>query len=283
MSAPYELRIRPSDNAVNIDWRELWRYRDLLYLMVRRDFVSKYKQTVLGPAWFVFQPLVTTFVFTFVFSGVAKISTDGLPPVLFFMCGMLAWSYFSHTFTGASTTLVGHAPLFGKVYFPRLVVPLSLSISNLFAFGIQLVSFLLIYFYFKEFAFTGSSFGMRWEAVALPLLILHIGALSLGVGLWMSALTAKYRDFTHLSTFLVQIWMYGTPVIYPLSAMPEKWRPWIILNPMTMPVEAFRYIFLGTGLVDVRYFGVSILVTALFLATGLIVFERVERTFIDSV
>lgn len=283
MTHTYELRIRPNRSWLRIDWHGLWEYRDLLFLLVRRDFVSKYKQTILGPLWFIIQPLITTVVFSVIFGGVAKISTDGLPPTLFYLCGMLGWSYFSNTFTSTSTTLVTNAGLFGKVYFPRLVVPISTVISNLFAFLIQLATFLAFWIYFKYFNAAGAHFNVRWEVVALPLLVLQIGVLSLGVGLWMSALTAKYRDFTHLSGFVVQLWMYATPVIFPLSMIPQQWRWLVVLNPMTMPVESFKYIFLGQGNVDPTYLLISVLVTIFVGFSGLFIFQKVERTFVDVI
>jgi lipopolysaccharide transport system permease protein len=283
MNHTYELRIRPNRSWIKIDWPGLWEYRDLLFLLVRRDFVSKYKQTILGPLWFIIQPLITTIVFSVIFGGVAKIPTDGLPPTLFYLCGMLGWSYFANTFTSTSTTLVANAGLFGKVYFPRLVVPLSTVISNLFAFAIQLATFAVFWVYFKALTSSGSRFDLRWEVVALPLLVVQIGALSLGVGLWMSALTAKYRDFTHLSGFVVQLWMYATPVIFPLSMIPERWRWLVVLNPMTMPVESFKYIFLGQGSVDPLYLGISVVVSAAVVLSGLLIFQKVERSFVDVV
>jgi lipopolysaccharide transport system permease protein len=279
----YEITLRPNTNWIKIDWRGLWEYRDLLLILVRRDFVSKYKQTVLGPAWFIIQPLFTTLVFTVLFGSVAKIPTDGLPPALFYLCGMLAWSYFANTFASTSSTFVSNAQLFGKVYFPRLVVPLSSVISNLFAFGLQLATFLVFWVYFKWLAASAGQFAMRWELVTLPFIVFQLGCLSLGVGLWMSALTAKYRDFTHLSSFIVQLWMYATPVIFPLSLIPNRWRWLVVLNPMAMPVEAFKYVFLGQGSVDPFYYGVSVAVTAIVLLTGFLLFQKVERTFVDTV
>ena len=279
----YELRIRPNGSWLRFDWRGIWEYRDLLFLLVRRDFVSKYQQTVLGPAWFVIQPLVTTLVFTLIFGKAAKIPTDGLPPMLFYLCGMLAWSYFANTFGSTSTTLVGNAGLFGKVYFPRMVVPLSTLLSNLFAFAIQLATFLLFWAFFKYFTPGGAHIQMRWQVIALPLLILHLAALSLGVGLWMSALTAKYRDFAQLSGFMIQLWMYGTPVIFPLSVIPLTWRWLVLLNPMTMPTEAFKYIFLGQGFCNTGYYAISAIITVVVLVTGQMIFQKVERNFVDVV
>lgn len=277
----YELRIHPNRNWIRIDWLGIWEYRDLLFLLVRRDFVSKYRQTVLGPAWFVIQPLLTTLVFTVIFGRVARIPTDGIPPVLFYLCGLLGWSYFANTFNSTASTLVSNAALFGKVYFPRLIVPLSTMLSNLFALAIQLLTFLIFWMYFKWSPVTAATFHARWEVLALPLLVLQVSALSLGVGLWMSALTAKYRDFTHLTSFLVQLWMYATPVVFPLSLVPERWRWLVVLNPMTAPTEAFRYVFLGEASVNALDIGTSITVTVLILVSGLLIFQKVERTFVD--
>lgn len=282
-SVPYQLVIRPSQSWLRIDYRSLWQYRDLLLLLVRRDFVSKYKQTVLGPAWFILQPLLTTLVFTVIFGGLARLSTDGVPPVLFYLCGLTAWSYFAQSVTSTSSTFVSNAHLFGKVYFPRLIVPLSSVLSNLLAFAIQLATFLAVYAYFKLVTAAGATFGPRPELLLFPLLVVQIAMLSLGVGLWMSALTAKYRDFAHLSGFMIQLWMYATPVIYPLSVVPEKWRWVAVLNPMTVPVESFKALFLGVGSVSPAHIGLSVAVSVCVLLTGLLAFQNVERNFVDSV
>ena len=279
----YELVIRPTRGWFNLQLADVWRYRDLLFLLVHRDFVSKYKQTILGPAWFILQPLLTTVVFTLIFANVAKIPTDGLPPVIFYLAGLLPWSYFAQTFQSTSSTLVANAGLFGKVYFPRLVVPLSAVISNCIALTLQLATFLAFWAYFKFFTPAGPSFGFTNAVVWFPLLLLQIAALSLGVGLWLSALTAKYRDFAFLSGFIIQIWMYATPVIYPLSQIPEKWRWLAVLNPMTMPVESIKYMFLGQGVVVPAYVGASVAIAALCLLSGILVFNKVEKTFVDTV
>ena len=218
----YELLIRPTKGWFQLNIGDLWRYRDLLFLLVHRDFVAKYKQTILGPVWFILQPLMMTIVFTVIFGNVAKIPTDGLPPVLFYLTGLLGWNYFAQVFQGTSGTLVANADLFGKVYFPRLVVPLSAVLSNFLTFGLQLATLLCFWVYFKLFTSTGAAFGFSSAIVWLPLLLVQIAALSLGVGLWLSALTTKYRDFTFLTPFLVQVWMFATPVIYPLSQSPGK-------------------------------------------------------------
>ena len=283
LPSDYELIIRPSRGWLNLNLGDLWRYRDLLFLLVHRDFVAKYKQTILGPAWFILQPLLTTVVFTVIFGKVAQIPTDGLPPMLFYLAGLLGWGYFAQTFQSTSGTLVNNANLFGKVYFPRLILPLSAVLSNLLAFALQLGTFLGFWVYYKFFTSAGASFGFSGASILFPLVVLQIAALSLGIGLWLSALTTKYRDFIHLSGFLIQIWMYATPVIYPLSQIPERWRWFAALNPMTMPVETIKYMLLGQGIVLPTYVALSFAMTALFLVSGVLVFNKVEKTFIDTV
>ena len=279
----YHATIRARQRWLHLPIREIVDYRDLLFLLVRRDFVAKYKQTLLGPLWFIIQPLLTTLVFTIVFGNVAKIPTDGLPPVLFYLCGLLGWGYFAQTFNTTSTTFVTNAPLFGKVYFPRLIVPLSVTISNLLAFGLNLIIFVGFLTYFKTSTSAGGSLQPGWLLLLLPLLIVQVAATALGVGLWVSALTAKYRDLTHLSAFLVQLLMYATPVIYPLSQIPQEWRWLVALNPMTMIVENFRLMFLGQATASVPLTCLSASVTALLLITGVLLFQKTERTFIDTV
>jgi len=279
----YELVIRPTRGWVYLNLADIWRYRDLLLILVHRDFVAKYKQTILGPVWFVLQPLLMTIVFTVIFGAVINIPTDGLPPVLFYFAGLLGWNYFAQTFQNTSGTLVNNAGLFGKVYFPRLIVPLAAVISNCMAFALQLATFLCIWAYFKIFTGAGATFGASLAIVWLPLILLQIAALSFGVGLWLSAMTAKYRDFTFLSGFIIQLWMYATPVIYPLSQIPEKWRWLAVLNPMAMPVETIKYMFLGQAVIMPVYVAVSVGMTVLLLLSGLLVFNKVEKTFVDTV
>jgi len=283
MSDKIEYIIEPTRGWARIPWRDLLHYRDLLFLLVRRDFISRYKQTVLGPLWFVVQPLLTTIVFTVIFGKVAKISTDGLPQVLFYMCGLLAWGYFAQCMGGTSSTFVGNAGLFGKVYFPRLIIPLSVVISNLMSFAIQLVTFLGFWLWFKFFTVAGALFHFTAYLFALPALLLLTAAIGLGVGLWMSALTAKYRDFTHLSAFLTQLWMFATPVVYPLSEVPQNWQWVSALNPMTVIVEAYRVAFLGAGTVQPLFVAMSVITTVFLLITGLMIFTKTEKTFIDTV
>ena len=282
----FEILIRPNQGWFNIDWKGLRDYRDLLFLLVRRDFVSKYQQTILGPLWFIINPLVTTVVFTLVFGTVVGIKTDGIDPTLFYLCGLTAWTYFSGVLGSTSSTFTGNAHLFGKVYFPRLIVPLALAASNLFSFAIQVFTYVLLYTIYKM---TGRAEGLAPTATLalLPVFVLHMALLGLGVGMILSAMTAKYRDFHHLSGFLINLWMYATPIIYPLSTLlekiPEGWR-WVgVLNPMTMIVEAFRYSFMGQGTFSTGYYTISLVVSAIVFVIGLMMFQRTSRTFVDTV
>lgn len=281
-SSDIETLIEPTRGLAFIRWRDLWAYRDLLWQLVWRDFATRYKQTALGPLWHLLQPLVTTGIFTVVFSRVVEVSTDGLPAGLFYLCGLLAWNYFSQTFSSTSSTLVANASLFGKVYFPRLIVPLSGVISNLISFGIQFLMFLIVLAVYRA-SHPEATCGLRWSAFLLPLVVLQLGAFSLGVGLWLAALTAKFRDFTVLSSFLIQLWMYLTPIIYPLTKVPAKWRIWVAVNPVTVPIESFRAMLLGTGYVSPNLIAVSVAATLFALVTGVLVFQRVEKNFIDVV
>lgn len=282
LTSDFEIVIRPTRGWFKLGLGELWHYRDLLLILVHRDFSAKYKQTVLGPAWFVLQPLLTTLVFTIIFGHIAKIPTDGLPPVLFYMAGLVAWNYFAQTFQTTSATLVTNAGLFGKVYFPRLIVPLSTVLSNLIAFALQLGTFLCLWLYYKFFT-AASGFAIAPTVVYFPLLLLQLAALSLGAGLWMTSLTVKYRDFVHLSAFLIQLWMYATPVIYPFSQIPPRWQWVAALNPMAMPAETMRAMFLGKGSVAPPYLAISATVTLAILVSGAMLFSRVERSFVDTV
>jgi lipopolysaccharide transport system permease protein len=285
-SSEFEIHIRPNQGWLSIDWKGLRDYRDLLILLVRRDFVSKYQQTILGPLWFVINPLITTIVFTVVFGTVVGVSTDGMNPTLFYMCGLVAWTYFSSVLGSTSTTFSGNAHLFGKVYFPRLIVPLAMAASHLFTFGIQLLTFVTIYIIYH---FTGRAEGLMPNSMLLlmPVLILHMAMLALGVGMGLSALTAKYRDFHHLSNFLVQIWMFATPIIYPLSSLEKKLPAgfeWLgVLNPVTMIVEAFRYSLMSRGTFNYGYYALSFGCSAVIFAIGLMMFQRAARTFVDTV
>jgi lipopolysaccharide transport system permease protein len=277
-----EIVLRANTNGLNLELEEIWRYRDLLLILVWRDFSAKYKQTILGPLWFLLQPIMMTLVFTVIFAHVAGVSTDKLPPLLFYLCGQLGWNYFAANINSNSTIFIANAGLFSKVYFPRLVVPLSALISNLFTFFIQASAFFVFYLYFKYILRVGG-FGMDWRALFLPLLLLQIAALSLGFGLLFSALTAKYRDLMHVLSMLNQIWMYGTPIILPLSEFPGKWRWIVALNPMTMIVESFRLTLLGAGTVVPKYVVFSVICSILVLMGGAILFGKVEKTIVDTI
>ena len=259
---------------------EIWKYRDLIMLFVRRDFVSIYKQTVLGPLWFLLQPLFSTVVFTVIFGQVARIPTDGLPQVVFYMAGIVTWNYFASCLTKTADTFTSNAAIFGKVYFPRLAVPVSSVITNLLTFVIQFSLFLLFmaFFYLKGAAIRPSV----W-VLFTPLLLLQMAALGLGFGILVSSMTTKYRDLAFVVAFGMQLWMYMTPVVYPMSQVPVKWQWFYALNPMSAVVEAFRFAFLGAGSIQAWQLGISALTTIFVLVAGIILFSRVERTFMDTV
>jgi lipopolysaccharide transport system permease protein len=278
----YELRIRPGASWRRVDWRALWRYRDLLLLLVRRDFVAKYSQTLLGPLWFILQPLVTTALFSLVFAGVAKISTDNSPALLFYLCGLLPWTFFANTFNSCAQTLTANAGIFGKVYFPRLIVPLSVAVSNLFAVAVHLVLIVCVYSVFFVLGEHGGA-SPRWTLCLLPLILMQVAALAIGAGLLMSAMTTKYRDFSHVSGLLINIWFYATPVLFPLSIVPPHLRSIAVLNPMSFIEEASRRIMLGGGVVEPIHAIISIGVTVVVLVSGVFAFQYCERTFIDTV
>ncbi len=277
----WTLIIRPHNRLFNLNLIEVWRYRDLLFMFVRRDFVAVYKQTILGPLWFLIQPLLTTIVFTIIFSKVAQIPTDGFPAILFYLAGTTPWNYFSACLTKTSNTFVENASIFGKVYFPRLIVPLSVVISTMIQFAIQFALFILIFIYYL--VTTPNIFPQwGWIMVLTPALVFLMAALGLGLGIVVSSLTTKYRDFTFLLGFGIQLLFYATPVIYPMSTIPEKWRWLIQMNPMTAPVEAFRSIFLG-GSIPWSALGISTLVTLFLLFVGIVIFNKVEKSFMDTV
>ena len=272
--------IKPERNFFQLNFFTIYKYRDLISMFVKRDFITYYKQTILGPIWYIIQPLVNTIVFTIIFGHLAKIPTDGLPPFLFYMAGNIIWSYFSICLTSTSNTFVSNSQIFNKVYFPRLVVPISNIIFSLLQFIIQFVVFMIFYIYFY---LKGSDISFTFNMIFLPLLILQIAILSLGCGTLLSALTSKYRDLTLAMTFLVQLLMYATPIVYPLSLVPEKFRLLICLNPMTSVVELFREIFLGQSSITFNQVMLSLIVTLIIFFSGLILFNKVEKNFVDTV
>lgn len=279
----HEWEIKPQSSLFDLKLKDVWEYRDLLLLLVRRDFVSFYKQTILGPLWFFIQPLFTTIIFTFIFGNLAGISTDDLPQPLFYMAGITAWNYFADCLTKTSTVFKDNANIFGKVYFPRLIMPLSIVVSNLVRFGVQLLLFFALMGYYF---IIDTDFSPNGYALLFPLIVLLMAAQGLGLGMIISALTTKYRDLAFLVTFGVQLLMYATTVIYPLSTALNKYPAysWVIeYNPMTAIIETFRYGFLGKGTFSWEFLGYSSLITLLILAVGIVVFNKVEKTFVDTV
>lgn len=278
----FEWEIRPSRSVVRLDLKSVWEYRDLLWLMVRRDFVSFYKQTIFGPLWFFVQPIATTIIFTFIFGDLARISTDGLPQGLFYMAGIISWNYFSDCLTKTSTVFRDNAQVFGKVYFPRLIVPLSIVVSNLVRFAVQFALFIATMVFF---AIKGKPFEPNIYILLFPLLILLMAGLGLGCGMIISALTTKYRDLSFVISFGIQLLMYTTTVIYPLSVAVERYSwSWIMqLNPMTPIIETFRYGFLGKGTFTWELLGYSSVFTIVVLLAGMLIFNKIEKDFIDTV
>jgi len=272
--------LRPKRSLLDINLRELWQYRDLIYLFVKRDFVSKFKQTILGPLWFIIQPLLTTIMFTVIFGNIAGIPTNGIPKILFYMSGIVGWTYFSTCLNDTSQTFIKNASIFGKVYFPRLALPISVVISNLVSFVIQFVFLccFLVYFMIK-----GSEVSPNILVLWIPFLVLLMAGLGLGFGIIISSLTTKYRDLTHLVTFGVTLWMYATPIIYPLSGIPEKYRMLVMANPMTPVVETFKTALLGVGQINYLSLLYSFGFTVVLIAIGIVIFNKVEKTFMDTV
>lgn len=276
----WDFEIRPKSSIFNLNLPEIWRYKDLVMMFVRRDVVTVYKQTILGPVWFVIQPILTTAIFVLVFGNIAGISTDGLPKILFYLSGIVIWNYFSESFNQTSKTFKENENIFGKVYFPRLVMPLSKIISGLLKFGIQFAFFICILFYF---ILSGSNVSITWYVFSIPLLILLMAGLGLGTGIIFSSLTSKYRDLNFLIVFAVQLLMYATPIIYPMSTVPDKYKIFILANPITPIVEAFRFSLLGSGKFDLLHIGYSTLFTTLLLLVGIMIFNKTEKTFMDTV
>ena len=272
--------IEPTRSLWDIKLAELWKYRDLILLFVRRDFVALYKQTILGPLWFIIQPLLTTVMYTIVFANIAKISTSEMPPLLFYMSGTVAWTYFATSLVKTSDTFITNANIFGKVYFPRMAVPFSIIISNLIQFLIQFclfVSIMIIY------SFKGIRFNLGFDLLLIPVLLMILAGLALGFGIIVSSLTTKYRDLKQLVAFGVQLWMYATPVIFPLSEIKGKYRIFFLINPLTSIIESFRSILLGVGSLDYAYIIYSALFMCVLLFSGILLFNRIERNFMDFV
>jgi len=272
--------ISPKSGWFDLNLANLWNYRDLIMLFVKRDFTALYKQTILGPLWFLLQPLFTTIVFTIIFGKIARISTDGVPQVLFYMSGIVIWNYFADCLNKTSDTFASNAAIFGKVYFPRLTVPVSVVITNLISLAIQSVLFLAFWSYFY---LDGSAITISYWVLITPLLLFQMAALGLGLGILISSLTTKYRDLKYVVGFGVQLWMYATPIVYPMSQIPQKWQWMYAMNPMAAIVETARFAFLGAGSVRPWNLCISFAVTVLILLTGIVLFSRIEKTFMDTV
>ncbi len=280
-SSEWDTEIKPRTGLFDVDFKEIWRYRDLLSLFVKRDIITQYKQTILGPLWFIVQPILTTIMQFVVFAGIAQISTDGLPATLFYMAGNVMWLYFSSCLNSTSSTFTTNAGIFGKVYFPRLITPLSVVTSNLLRFGIQLLLFIVFYLYF---VLTGYSISPNIYVLLVPVLIVMLAGLGLGFGIIISSMTTKYRDLTILFSFFVQLWMYGTPVVYPMSFITNaslKTLMWI--NPLTPIFEAFKYGAMGQGEFSWLGLSYSFGFMIVLLGLGIVIFNRVQRSFMDTV
>jgi lipopolysaccharide transport system permease protein len=282
-SQDWDLIIKGRTSLFDVRFKDLWHYRDLLILFVKRDFVSFYKQTVLGPLWFFIQPIFTTIVFSFVFGKLAGIGTDGIPQYLFFLSGITAWAYFSDCLTKTSTVFRDNVNIFGKVYFPRLIMPLSIIVSNLVRFGVQLLLLLFMMGYFYLNPIEGTSFSFSYAIFFFPFIVILMALLGLGIGLIITAITTKYKDLTFLVTFGVQLMMYATTVIYPLSEVPVEYKKIIELNPMTGIIEAFRFAFLGKGEFTLWSIGYSIIITLVLLTLGILIFNKTEKNFVDTI
>lgn len=277
----WDLEIKPKRSALDINLKELFHYRDLILLFVKRDFVAQYKQTILGPLWHLIQPILTTLMFLLVFGRIAGISTDGIPPILFYITGITLWNYFATCLTATSNTFVGNAAIFGKVYFPRLVMPLSITISNLVKLGIQfaLVVAVMIYYHFHGFPIHPTAY---W--LLLPFIVLFMAGIGLGLGIIVSSLTTKYRDLTFLLGFAVQLGMYATPVAYPVSFLKAKSYGWLVSwNPLTSIMEGFRYCIYGVGAVSWEGMFYSVGFMIVVLTGGILLFNKVESSFMDTV
>ena len=272
--------IKAESSLFAINFREIWHYRDLLFMLVKRDFITFYKQTILGPLWFIVQPLFTTLIFVILFGKIAKLSTDGIPQLAFYLAGITIWNYFSESLTKTSSVFTANASIFGKVYFPRLIMPLSIVASSLLKFAVQFALFILVVLYYT---FVAQSIQPNIWILFTPVLILLMALFALGVGMIFSSLTTKYKDLTFLLAFGIQLFMYITPVVYPSSALPEKFQILAKINPLSSIFECFRYAYLGTGTFTITDLLISTLVIVFLFFAGVLVFNKVEKSFMDTV
>lgn len=275
------IHISSKHKLFDLKLKEVWRYRDLIWLFTKRSFVVTYKQTILGPAWLFLNPIITSLIYAFVFGGIAGIGTDGVPQILFYLSGTAIWTFFSTCLTKNANAFTANAGVFGKVYFPRLTMPISNIMSSVIQFGIQ---FLMVVVFLLYFVITGEVSPNWWAFSLIPLVLLHLGMMGMGFGIIISSLTTKYRDLSVLVGFGVSLWMYATPVVYPLSTLGDGWMKTVLLiNPVTMPVEIFRYAVLGKGSIMPMYLAISWAVTLIVVLLGIIIFNKVERNFMDTV
>jgi len=272
--------IKPQTSLLALNLGILWKYRDLIRMFVKRDFTTFYKQTILGPLWFIIQPLFTSSMFMLIFGKLANISTDETPQMLFYMAGVINWNYFSECFSKTGNTFAENKNLFGKIYFPRLAVPIADAITSMIRYAIQFTLFLVFYFYF---IIKGATVSPNWMIVFTPLVLMYLAFLSLGFGAWISSLTAKYWDLKLALPFVVQLWMYATPIVYPLSLVPANFRLLMIINPVAPAIEFFRMAWLGAGTINPLHTGLSVLFAILIIFTGIIIFNRTEKTFVDTI
>ena len=277
----YHIHISSSHKWLELNLKEVWQYRDLIYLFTKRNFVVSYKQTILGPAWIFLTPLFSSIVQAFVFGGIAGIETDGVPMMLFYLCSNAIWAFFSSCLLNNASTFTANAYVFGKVYFPRLTTPISNVLSSMIRFAIQMILVMMFMVYFL----VQGSLAPNWAAwIMVPIELVHLGILGMGFGIIISSMTTKYRDLTVLVDFGVQAWMYLTPIVYPLSTVTEGWmRRLLMLNPVTSAVEMMRYAILGKGTIDLGFYGISWAVTLLVAVFGIMIFNKVERNFMDTV
>ena len=276
----WDIVIKPSKGFVHINLKELIKYKDLIILLVKRDFVTFYKQTILGPLWYIVQPLINTIVFTIIFGKLAEIPTDNLPPFLFYMAGNIIWGYFAFCLNSTSTTFVKNADIFGKVYFPRITIPIATVIIGLFQFILQLIFFICFYIYFVS---KGLDIKISYSILFLPLILLQTALVALGFGLLISSLTSKYRDLVFVLGFGIQLWMFATPIVYPLSIIPDNYVIFSILNPMTSIVECFKYIFFNESSIKFFHILISCLITLIVFVLGIVIFYKTEKNFLDTV
>lgn len=284
MSNYWNTIITPKDRLLAIDWPEVWRYRDMYVLFVERSFKTAYKQTVLGPLWFIITPVLSVIVYVAVFGGIANIPTDGVPPILFYLLGISIWSYFAACLTGTSNSFVANADIFGKVYFPRIIMPLVAVTTQLLYFGIQLLIFFAFYIYYKVYPPEGVALQMHWHVLLFPVMLFILAMMAVGVGMMISSLTTKYHDIQLVFAKVITLWVYITPVIYPLSMVTNpKLHLFMSLNPVTPIVEGMKYALLGVGQFSWLWLGYSTLFTAVVLIVGLALFNKVQKSFMDTV